>query len=196
MVADLDTKNFSNRQTVHVNEVCECVFALEQKKILLLEVIWIWIMFSPVLIASVGFKEIIMLLKINYWCLLIHRNRCQSFRFKGSGVFCLYVILRGQDGHQHPRDLPHQWTGRCSKQQTLQMLDRYFNINDLCSDVSFYLRSSKRIRPEKFKPEQDLNPSLCDASAVPHRLNYQANWELVTMWVYDKPADSGYMGFD
>lgn len=64
VVADLDTKNFSNRQTVHVNEVCECVFALEQKKILLLEVIWMWIMFSPVLIASVGFKEIIMLLKI------------------------------------------------------------------------------------------------------------------------------------
>ena len=102
------------------------------------------------------------------------------------------MILRGQDGHQHPRDLPHQWTGRCSKQQTLQMLDRYFNINDLRSDVSFYLRSSKRIRPEKFKPEQDLSPSLCGASAVPHQLNYQANWELVTMWVYDKPADSGY----
>ena len=33
VVADLDTKNFSNRQTVHVNEVCECVFAFEPKKI-------------------------------------------------------------------------------------------------------------------------------------------------------------------
>ena len=29
-----------------------------------------------------------------------------------------------------------------------------------------YLSSIKRIRPEKFKPEQDLNPALCDASAV------------------------------
>ena len=74
VVADLDTKNFSNRQTVHVNEVCECVFALEQKKILLLEVIWMWIMLALccwVYVSSVPFQEIIMLLKINYWCLLI-----------------------------------------------------------------------------------------------------------------------------
>ena len=106
------------------------------------------------------------------------------------------MILRGQDGHQLLRDLPHQSTGRCSKQQTLQMLDRYFNVNDLCSDVNCYSRSSKRIRPEKFTPEQDLNPALCDASAVPYQLNYQANWGLVIMWLYDKPVDSDYMSFD
>ena len=101
-----------------------------------------------------------MLLKINYWCLLIHRNRYQSFRFKGSGVFCLYVILRGQDGHQRPRDLPHQSTGRCSKQQTLQMLDRYFNINDLCRYVMLLeqkkgLKNSSLNRPSA-KPVQYL----------------------------------------
>ena len=27
-------------------------------------------------------------------------------------------------------------------------------------------------------------------------VSYQANWELVIMWVYDKPVDSGYMRFN
>ena len=40
-------------------------------------------------------------------------------------------------------------------------------------------------------PEQDLNPALCDASAVLHQLKFKGNWELVIMWVYDKPVDSG-----
>ena len=42
-------------------------------------------------------------------------------------------------------------------------------------------------------PERDSNPYLCDAGAVLHQLSNQANWELVTMWVNDKPADSGYI---
>jgi len=46
----------------------------------------------------------------------------------------------------------------------------------------------------KERPEQDTNPDLCDGGAVLHRLSHQANWELViTMWVIDKPIDSGYM---
>ena len=39
-------------------------------------------------------------------------------------------------------------------------------------------------RPEFFRPEQKLNPDLCDAGAVLYQLSYQANWELVIMWVY------------
>jgi len=40
------------------------------------------------------------------------------------------------------------------------------------------------------KQEGDLNPDLCDAGAVLYQLS-QTNWELVIMWVYDKPVDSG-----
>ena len=30
-----------------------------------------------------------------------------------------------------------------------------------------------------------------------YQFSYQANWELVIMWMYDKPVDSGYMqGFE
>ena len=29
----------------------------------------------------------------------------------------------------------------------------------------------------------DSNHDLCDADAMLHQLNYQANWELVVMWV-------------
>ena len=48
-------------------------------------------------------------------------------------------------------------------------------------------------RPEKFGPEQDSGPDLCDASIVLYQFSYQANWELVILWVNDKPLDSGYM---
>ena len=41
------------------------------------------------------------------------------------------------------------------------------------------------------KQKGDLNPDLCDASTVLYQLSYQTNWELVIMWVYDKPVDSG-----
>ena len=47
--------------------------------------------------------------------------------------------------------------------------------------------------PAKFRPERGSNPDLCDAGAELRQLSYQANWELVIMWIYDKPVDSGYM---
>ena len=46
-------------------------------------------------------------------------------------------------------------------------------------------------RPEKFRPERDSNPDLCDASAVLYQLSYQANLELAIIWVNDKSVDSG-----
>ena len=51
-----------------------------------------------------------------------------------------------------------------------------------------YVSSSERLRPEKLRPELDLNPDLCDAGTVLHQLSYQANWEMVD----HKPVDSGY----
>ena len=42
--------------------------------------------------------------------------------------------------------------------------------------------------PAKFRPERGSNPDLYDAGAELHQLRYQANWELVIMWVYDEPA--------
>lgn len=38
----------------------------------------------------------------------------------------------------------------------------------------------------------DSNPELCDASAVFYQLSYQAYWEVIVMWVDDKPVDCGY----
>ena len=45
---------------------------------------------------------------------------------------------------------------------------------------------------EKQAPERDSNPALCDAAAVLHQLSYQANWELIIMWVGCKPIDEGF----
>ena len=39
---------------------------------------------------------------------------------------------------------------------------------------------------------RDSNPDLCDGSAVLYQLSYQANWELVIVWIDDKPLDDGY----
>ena len=39
----------------------------------------------------------------------------------------------------------------------------------------------------KERPERDSNPDLYDAGAVLNQLSYLANWELVIIWVYDKP---------
>ena len=44
----------------------------------------------------------------------------------------------------------------------------------------------------KERPEQDSNPDFCDSGAVLNQLSYQANRELVIMWVNDKPVGSGY----
>ena len=48
-------------------------------------------------------------------------------------------------------------------------------------------------RSEKFS-ERDSTPDLGDAGALQsHQFSYQANGELVIIWVNDKPVDSGYM---
>ena len=31
---------------------------------------------------------------------------------------------------------------------------------------------------------EDSHPDLCDSGAVFHQLSYQANWELIVMWIY------------
>ena len=36
-------------------------------------------------------------------------------------------------------------------------------------------------------PERDSNPDFYDAVAVLYQLSYQANWELVIMWVDVSP---------
>ena len=36
------------------------------------------------------------------------------------------------------------------------------------------------------------NHDICDAGAVFHQMSYQANWELVFVWVDYKPKDDGY----
>ena len=50
-----------------------------------------------------------------------------------------------------------------------------------------YLSSSERAGLKR-----NSNPDLCDAGAVLYQLSYQANWELVVMWVDDKLVDVGY----
>ena len=35
------------------------------------------------------------------------------------------------------------------------------------------------VRPETFRPKQNLNPNPCNVGAVLSQLSYQANWELV-----------------
>ena len=38
----------------------------------------------------------------------------------------------------------------------------------------------------------DSNLDLCDAGAVLYQSSYQANWELIVLWVDNKPIDNGY----
>lgn len=52
--------------------------------------------------------------------------------------------------------------------------------------------AAERERPEKYRPELESDPELCDASSMFHHLSYRANWELAVMWIHDKPMDSGY----
>ena len=51
-------------------------------------------------------------------------------------------------------------------------------------------------RPKKCRLERNMNPDLCDAGVLLHEKSYQACWELVIIWVYDKPVDNGYMRFN
>ena len=39
-------------------------------------------------------------------------------------------------------------------------------------------------------------PGCCDASVVLDQLSYQANWELVIVWVYEKPVDISILSND
>ena len=43
--------------------------------------------------------------------------------------------------------------------------------------------------------EWDFNPYLCDASAVLCQSSYQGNWDLVAMWVDNKPVYDAYSCF-
>ena len=54
----------------------------------------------------------------------------------------------------------------------------------------------KQKKPEKFRPEWESNPVLCDASAVLDQLSYQAIWELVVRWVHDNPVYGGNYDVD
>ena len=47
----------------------------------------------------------------------------------------------------------------------------------------------RRERSENSNLNGDSNPDLCDAGAVLHQLNYQANWEQVVVWVDYKLVD-------
>ena len=65
---------------------------------------------------------------------------------------------------------------------------------EVCDPGIFFYASYLvvRIRPEKFRPEQDSNPDLSDAAAWLHQLSFQANWEPVVLWVDYKPVDDEY----
>ena len=54
-----------------------------------------------------------------------------------------------------------------------------------------YLSSSEKGQKNSCL-NRDLNPDICDAGTELYQLIYQANWELVIIWVDDKPIDYGY----
>ena len=64
---------------------------------------------------------------------------------------------------------------------------------DMAVDTTYSKHHLRKKGLKKFRPERDSNPDLCDAGALLYQFSYQANSELVIMWVYDKPVDSGYM---
>ena len=47
--------------------------------------------------------------------------------------------------------------------------------------------AAERERPEKYRPELESDPELCDASSMFHHLSYRANWELAVMWSMISP---------
>ena len=46
---------------------------------------------------------------------------------------------------------------------------------------------------EREKPQMDSNPDLCVVDEVLPQLSYQANWEMVIMWVDDNLVEDGYI---
>ena len=61
-------------------------------------------------------------------------------------------------------------------------------INDF-NHAILELLKQQRERPKNSGLSGNWNPNLCNASAVHHHSNYQANWELVIMWVDYKPVE-------
>ena len=57
---------------------------------------------------------------------------------------------------------------------------------DPCSFFSYFSSSEKDLN------YGDSNSELCNAGAVLYQFSFQGNWELVVMWVDDKPVDDGY----
>ena len=57
------------------------------------------------------------------------------------------------------------------------------------------LLKQRRERSENSNLNGDSNPDLCDAGAVLHQLNYQANWEQVVVWVVDVEIGDDNTGF-
>ena len=51
------------------------------------------------------------------------------------------------------------------------------------------LSSCEKKAWKQFRLERDL----CDTGAVLYQLSYQDNWELVILWVRNKPVDDEYM---
>ena len=62
----------------------------------------------------------------------------------------------------------------------------YIWTADLSTTLTSLLRFEMQIKPEIFRPGQDLNPDLCDTGAVLDQLSYLANWrESFITWVHD-----------
>ena len=58
-----------------------------------------------------------------------------------------------------------------------------------------YLSSSEEVL-DNLGMNGDSNPDVFDAGAVFNQLSYQANWELVVMWVCYEAVDAGFKSTD
>ena len=57
------------------------------------------------------------------------------------------------------------------------------------------LKCSNDYAQNKSGLNEDSNPDLFDSGAVLHQLSYQANWELIVIWVDFKPEDDRYRSY-
>ena len=64
-----------------------------------------------------------------------------------------------------------------------------FNVNDLCSYIMLLEQLVANERPE------DLVSAMLVQCSTSWGI-WPCNWEMVIMWVYYKPVDSGYMSFN
>ena len=79
------------------------------------------------------------------------------------------------------------------------MLIHESHVFELRSEMKFEVcepcnRFLTLLKPKRRKPDRDSNHDFYDAGVVLHHLSYQANWELVVMWVCYKPVNDGYRG--